>query len=26
VALYTALGEAGFEIPFPQYEVRLRRA
>src|SRR5437867_5766928 len=26
VALYTALGEAGFEIPLPQHEVRLRRA
>jgi small-conductance mechanosensitive channel len=24
VALYAALGEAGFEIPFPQREVRLR--
>jgi small-conductance mechanosensitive channel len=26
VALYAALGEAGFEIPFPQHDVRLRRA
>jgi potassium-dependent mechanosensitive channel len=26
VALYAALGEAGFEIPFPQHDVRLRQA
>jgi small-conductance mechanosensitive channel len=26
MALYAALTEAGFEIPFPQHEVRLQRA